>query len=86
MAALSHATDLAIGQPVEFALQSCVLGLRLGGELGCDGPTLREIYHQALLRYIGCNAGTEALSALVGDEFEFRRLVVPRDMKTPSSS
>jgi HD-GYP domain-containing protein (c-di-GMP phosphodiesterase class II) len=84
VAALSRATDLAIGQPVEFSLQSCVLGLRLGGELAYDRSTLREIYYQALLRYIGCNAETDALAALVGDEIEFRRLLAPRDMGSPA--
>jgi hypothetical protein len=28
--ALSQATDLAVGQPVEFALKSCMLATRMG--------------------------------------------------------
>ena len=30
VAALSMVTDLTMGQPVEFALKSCLLGMRLG--------------------------------------------------------
>jgi HD-GYP domain-containing protein (c-di-GMP phosphodiesterase class II) len=73
VAALSMATDLAMGQPVEFALKSCVLGMRLGEALGLGDEELREIYHHALLRYIGCNAETYAMVALFGDELDMRR-------------
>ncbi len=34
IAALSLATDLAMGQPLEYALCSCVLAVRLGEALG----------------------------------------------------
>jgi hypothetical protein len=50
MAALSLATDLAMGQPLEQALCSCVLAVRLGEALGLDEHELRDVYHQALLR------------------------------------
>jgi len=67
MAALSIATDLGMGQPLETALSSCVVAIRLGEALNLDGDTMRDVYYQALLRYIGCNAETYALAALVGD-------------------
>jgi len=73
IAALSTATDLAMGQPMEFALQSCVLATRLGKAFGVDAETLSEIYYHALLRYIGCNAETHTMAALLGDEIDFRR-------------
>lgn len=72
MAALSLATDLGMGQPLEFALCSCVLSVRLGESLGLDEEGLRDVYYQALLRFIGCNAETYALAALVGDEIALR--------------
>jgi HD-GYP domain-containing protein (c-di-GMP phosphodiesterase class II) len=73
IAALSLATDLAMGQPVEFALKSCVLATRIGRMLGLTHEQLSEIYYQSLLRYIGCNAETHAMAALFGDEIDFRR-------------
>ena len=73
MASLSIATDLGMGQPLETALTSCVVAIRLGEALNLDGDTMRDIYYQALLRYIGCNAETFALAALVGDELVMRR-------------
>jgi hypothetical protein len=73
MAALSLATDLGMGYPLEQALCSCVLSVRLGEALGLSDEELREVYYQALLRYIGCNAETHALSALIGDELALRK-------------
>ena len=67
VAALSLATDLGIGQPMEFALASCILAVRLAGQSGFSQDALREVYYQALLRYIGCNAETDWLSSIVGD-------------------
>ncbi len=72
MAALSMATDLGMGQPVESALSSCVVAMRLGDSLGLDEETMRDVYYQALLRYIGCNADTHALAAIFGDELVLR--------------
>lgn len=73
IAALSLATDLAMGQPMAFALRSCAVGVRLGEALGYDDAQLSEIYYQALLRYIGCNADTHVFAALFGDELALRR-------------
>jgi len=73
MAALSMATDLGMGQPLETALCSCVVALRLGEELALDARTVRDAYYFALLRYIGCNAQTYAMAALFGDELALRR-------------
>jgi HD-GYP domain-containing protein (c-di-GMP phosphodiesterase class II) len=73
MAALSLATDLGMGQPLATALSSCMVALRLGETLGLDAGTLRVAYYYALLRYIGCNAHTDAMAALFGDELALRR-------------
>ncbi len=72
MASLSMATDLGMGQPLEYALTTCVVAMRLGGALGLADADLRNVYYEALLRYIGCNAETYWLASLVGDELSFR--------------
>ena len=79
IAALSIATDLAMALPVEFALRSCLLGVRLGQALGLTAEELRETYYQALLRYIGCNAEIHIVAALFGDEMELRRDMAATD-------
>ena len=68
IAALSIATDIGLGQPMEFALSSCMVAVRLAQKCGYSEEALREVYYQALLRFIGCNAETDWLSSIVGDE------------------
>ncbi|MGE0715067.1 MAG: HD domain-containing phosphohydrolase [Alphaproteobacteria bacterium] len=70
---LAYATDLATGHSRDFALRSCVLAMRLAEVGGLDERTRRNVYHQALLRYIGCNADTHLLAAAFGDEIALRR-------------
>jgi len=67
MAALSMATDLGIGQPLESALCSYLVAMRLGDALGLNDDARRDVRHRALLRYIGCDADTYARAALFGD-------------------
>jgi len=83
MAALSIATDLGMGQRLETALSTCVVAMRLGTTLGLDDDTMRDVYYQALLRFIGCNAETHLLAALVGDELALRRDFAPIDLGRP---
>src|SRR5437899_1198530 len=73
MAALSTATDLAMGQPMEQAMASCIVAVRLGQAAGLGRAQLRDTYFQALLRYIGCNADAAWLASIVGDEIALRR-------------
>ena len=80
IAALSQATDLAMGQPVEFALQSCLLATRIAQQLALPADEQAAVYYQALLRYVGCNAETHTLAALFGDEIAFRRDFARIDM------
>src|SRR4051794_2385270 len=72
MGALSLATDLGMGQPLEFALTSCVLATRIGASLGMTTDELRDVYYYGLLRFIGCTSDTYAIAALLGDELSLR--------------
>ena len=51
---------------------------------GLDNDTRRNVYHQALLRYIGCNADTHLLAAAFGDEIALRRDLHRIDMGNKS--
>src|SRR3954451_20382586 len=78
--ALAYATDLATGHSRDFALRSCVLAMRFAEVLRLDEETRRSIFHQALLRYIGCNADTHLLADAWGDEITLRRELHHIDM------
>src|SRR5450432_4564030 len=77
---LAYATDLATGHSRDFALRSCVLSMRLAEAASLDESMRRNIFHQALLRYIGCNADTHLLAAAWGDEIALRRELHHIDM------
>jgi HD-GYP domain-containing protein (c-di-GMP phosphodiesterase class II) len=79
MAALSIATDLAMGQPVSHALTTCVVAMRLGEALGFDDATMHDVYYESLLRYIGCNYDSNWLASVVGDEVALLTAVAPID-------
>lgn len=72
MAAMSIATDLSMGQPVDQAMRTCIVAMRLGDALGFDDTQLHDVYYESLLRYIGCNADTAWLASVVGDEIALR--------------
>ncbi|HET9990194.1 MAG TPA: HD domain-containing phosphohydrolase, partial [Kofleriaceae bacterium] len=54
LGALSLATDLAIGCPLETTLRTCVLATRFARELGLS--TVTDVRRVALLRHLGCTA------------------------------
>ncbi|MGZ3582763.1 MAG: HD domain-containing phosphohydrolase [Ktedonobacterales bacterium] len=66
--ALSLATDLGTGQPMEHALRVCLLAVTLGGELGLDEQERCDVYCVALLRALGCVADAHQVAARFGDE------------------
>ena len=66
--ALSLATDLGSGQPMERALRRCLLAVRLGEALGLRDDELRTTYYVALLQYVGCTTEAHELAAVWGDE------------------
>jgi len=83
--ALAYATDLATGQSRDFALRSCVLAMRFAEEMGLDADERRMVFHQALLRYIGCNADTHLLASAFGDEIAFRQDIARIDLGDKSA-
>ena len=68
LAALSLATDLGMGQPLEQALRTCLIALGLGERLRLRPDELSEIYYVALLRFVGCSADASETAAMVGGD------------------
>jgi HD-GYP domain-containing protein (c-di-GMP phosphodiesterase class II) len=67
VAALSLATDLGTGHPLERSMHACLLATHFGASLGLDEETLRVIYYVSLLRWVGCTADSSR-AELFGDE------------------
>ena len=78
IAALSLATDLGVGQPLEQALRTCLIALALGDRLGLSEPERSEVYYVALLRFVGCTADASEMAQMAGgDEIAMREAIAP---------
>jgi HD-GYP domain-containing protein (c-di-GMP phosphodiesterase class II) len=76
--ALSLATDLGTGQPMEHGLRTCWLSLAAADALGLDEADKSSVYYVALLRFLGCTADASDTAALAGgDDIAFNRSMAP---------
>lgn len=70
--ALSIASDLGMGQPLEHGLRTTMVALRLAELTGLDRDSLREVYYVSLLHYVGCSAEAQEDADFFGDEIAAR--------------
>ena len=78
MAALSLATDLGMGQPLEQALRTCLIALDLGERLGVTAEEQSDVFYTALLRFVGCTADAHEFAWLAGgDDIALRAAIAP---------
>ena len=76
--ALSLATDLGTGQPMEHGLRTCWLSLAASEELGLDAATRSCLYYVALLRFVGCTSDASETAVLAGgDDLAFNAVMAP---------
>jgi HD-GYP domain-containing protein (c-di-GMP phosphodiesterase class II) len=73
VAALSLATDLGLGQPMEHGLRSCLIATRLAEALDLEAADREAIYWVSLLAMAGCTGDSTEMAAIFGDDIEFRR-------------
>jgi HD-GYP domain-containing protein (c-di-GMP phosphodiesterase class II) len=66
IAALSLATDLGIGVPLEYGLHSTLLAMRLADRLNVDAATATQTYYACQLFYVGCTANADVAADLFG--------------------
>jgi HD-GYP domain-containing protein (c-di-GMP phosphodiesterase class II) len=83
--ALSLATDLGLGQPMEYLLRTCLLAIEIGTELKLSAAELHDIYYTALLRWIGCSGHAHEASRLYGDEQAARARLALLDLGDPGA-
>ncbi len=72
LAALSLAIDLGLGQPMEHLLGACVLGGRLCDLLGLSAEQRDQVFYTTLVAWVGCHADSPELTAVFGDDIDFR--------------
>ena len=84
LATLSLATDVAMGQPMENGLRTCLLTERLASELKLETDIVHDAYELALLRWVGCTAHAYELSAWFDDEIAAHARSAAFDFGNPS--
>ncbi len=72
VAALSIGTDLGTGQPLEHAVRSAALAVRLGELAGASADELADTYYVALLHASGCTSNGHEAGQLFGDDISHR--------------
>jgi HD-GYP domain-containing protein (c-di-GMP phosphodiesterase class II) len=77
VAALSHALDLAEGQPPGHALRSCLIGMRLGQWLRLGPSDRSALLYALLLKDVGGSSNASRVAAL----FDADDLTVKRDLR-----
>ena len=82
--ALSLATDLGTGQPLEHALRTAVLAVRLGELAGASAQELADTYYVALLHASGCTSNGHEAAQLFGDDIEHRAAFFLIDTTNPA--
>jgi HD-GYP domain-containing protein (c-di-GMP phosphodiesterase class II) len=70
--ALSIASDLGMGQPLEHGLRTTMAAVRLAELAGLGRDELGDVYYVALLHYVGCSAEAEVDAEFLGDEIAAR--------------
>jgi HD-GYP domain-containing protein (c-di-GMP phosphodiesterase class II) len=66
LSALSCALDLTEGQPIGHAMRSCLIGMRLGHEIGLSPDDCAALYYALLLKDAGCSSNAARLCQLFG--------------------
>lgn len=80
VAALSYALDLTEGQPLGHSARVCILGMRLGAEIGMPMAERAELYYALLIKDAGCSSNASRLFHIVaGDEIRAKRDVKTTD-------
>ena len=82
--ALSLATDLGTGQPLEHALRTAVLAVRLGELAGASAQELADTYYVALLHASGCTSNGHEAAQLYGDDIAHRAAFFLIDPTNPA--
>ena len=82
--ALSLATDLGTGQPLEHALRTAVLAVRLGELAGASAQELADTYYVALLHASGCTSNGHESLQLYDDDITYRAAFFLIDPTNPA--
>ncbi|HEV2643005.1 MAG TPA: HD domain-containing phosphohydrolase [Candidatus Elarobacter sp.] len=68
ISALSCALDLTDGQPLGHSMRACLIGMRLGRQVGLGVEEASALYYTLLLKDAGCSSNAARLCQLFGTD------------------
>jgi hypothetical protein len=73
LSALSHALDMAGGQPAGHCIRCCWIGVHIGQEVGLGETELWELFYTLLLKDLGCSSNAARICRLyLTDDLSFK--------------
>jgi len=66
VSSLSYALDITEGQPAGHAARSCLIGMRIAGELSLSHDETCALFYGLLLKDLGCSSNASKVCALFG--------------------
>lgn len=80
VSALSFALDLTEGAVPGHALRSCLIGMKIAGELGMSAEEQQSLYYALLLKDAGCSSNAGRMCQIVGgDDRQIKRDIKLQD-------
>ena len=74
LGSLSHALDMAEGQPLGHAMRSCWIAQRIGRAIGLNTHEMRELYYATLLKDAGGSSNAaRTCEHFLADDLKFKR-------------
>jgi putative nucleotidyltransferase with HDIG domain len=74
ISALSFALDLTEGRPMGHSVRSCIIGMRLAGEIGLSVEEQSNLFYALLMKDAGCSSNSSKLfHILSADEIRAKR-------------
>src|SRR6204780_3475416 len=61
ISSLSYALDLTEGQPMGHSVRACMIGMRLGRQVGLTAAEQTDLYYALLLKDAGCSSNASRL-------------------------
>lgn len=68
LSSLSYALDLTNGQAMGHAQRTCLIGMRLGREIGLAQEDLTSLYHALLMKDAGCSSNAARMVEIFGSD------------------
>jgi HD domain len=85
LAALSLASDLGMGLPMEHVLRECLISMRLARRMGIDASDRSVVYYTALLAWVGCHIDAYEQAKWFGDDLGMKAGVRWVDFTGPAA-